>query len=631
MFLAPLLLAATLTIQDYSTMPQPSSPRWSPDGTRIAYVLTKANLEKSTYEPAVRVVGADGANDFELARGNQPRWSPDGKQLAFVRDAEIYIADLRGGEARKLRGEPTAVRDIEWSPDGKSIAFVRLDEVSAERQKAIREKEDMYAEGETRRFAHLHLADVESGSERRLTSGDWSIFGFSWSPDGKRIVFDRGPGAGLDDFYKTDLYTIDVADGAMKPLVVRPGLDRAPRFSPDGKWVAFLSAGGVHEWLTEHELTVVPASGGEPRLVAREYNRTPESYEWDRDTLWFDGPLNSTAQIFRVNRDGSGFTNVTNREGVASDVDVLNGRTVYVWQSLTTPPEVYTDRGPLTHHNDRYKDVEIGETRVLRWKNPKDGLEIEGLLTLPVGYKKGTRVPLVTFAHGGPASQFNQAFLGYLGTLYAPQAFAAKGFAVLRPNPRGTGGYGLAFRRANASDWGGMDWLDINAGIDRVIADGIADPNRLGLMGWSYGGYIASWAIGHSDRFKAISVGAPVVDLLSFHGTTDIRDFIPHYFRNAPLDVLRAHSPLWNLKKTSARVLIQHGEEDDRVPTTQGVMLYRALQELGVDVKLVLYPRSGHVPREPKERIDVAKRNLELFMAVMPPTASGELLREERH
>ncbi len=173
----------------------------------------------------------------------------------------------------------------------------------------------------------------------------------------------------------------------------------------------------------------------------------------------------------------------------------------------------------------------------------------------------------------------------------------------------------LPFRAANRNDWGGMDWMDVNAGIDAVIAQGIADPKRMGFMGWSYGGYLAAWAIARSDRFKAISVGAPVVDLLSFHGTTDIRDFLPHYFPPSPLSLeqLRAHSPIWHLKKTTAKVLIQHVEGDLRVPFSQGLMLYRLLDELGVDVTMVAYPGSAHTPSEPKRRIDAARRNVELF------------------
>jgi len=303
----------------------------------------------------------------------------------------------------------------------------------------------------------------------------------------------------------------------------------------------------------------------------------------------------------------------------ASDVDVKHDRVAFIYESVSEPPELFISPlgkfAPqrLTNINASYRDRAIGETRLIHWKNPKDGQQIEGLLTLPVGYTAGKKVPLLTFVHGGPASRFDQGFLGYLSSIYPIQVFAANGFAVLRPNPRGTGGYGEKFRAANRNDWGGMDWIDINAGIDKLISDKIADPDHLGLMGWSYGGFIASWAAGHSDRFKAISIGAPVVDLLSFHGTTDIRDFIPAYFPPMSLDALRAHSPLWHLRKTKTPILIQHGESDERVPASQGTMLYRALQELGANVTMVTYPRTPHTPREPKLRLDSARRNVEFM------------------
>ncbi|HET8773781.1 MAG TPA: S9 family peptidase [Thermoanaerobaculia bacterium] len=621
------ILLATLTIQDYATLPLPSSPRWSPDGRRIAYVLTKADLEKSAYDSNVRIIDADGTNDRQLtfARGAdfRPRWSPDGKTIAFLSDRDgknaVWLLDPDGGEARKLVDPPAAVRDFEWSPDGKSIAFTRIDEPAAEETKRAAEKDDARVVGEGAKRVHLYLAEVGSGAVRRLTTGGFSIFTFSWSPDGTQIAFDRGPGTGLDDLYRTDIYAVSVATGELKPLVVRPGAERSPVYSPDGKWLAFTSWGGVHDWLLEQEVHVMPAGGGEPRNVAKAYDRTPEAIFWSGGQLYVEGAYNTTTQLYRVNADGSGWTDTTQAAGVIGDPDVARGRAAYIYQSTSEPPELYAgDAGrgspkQLTHHNDAYRSRELGETRVIRWKNPKDGLEIEGLLTLPVGYKSG-RVPLLTFVHGGPASRFDQGYLGYLGWIYAPQVLAAHGFAVLRPNPRGTGGYGSAFRSANRNDWGGMDWIDINAGIDHLIATGIADPGRLGLMGWSYGGFMAAWAIGHSDRFQAVSVGAPVVDLLSFHGTADIRDFIPDYFRPWSLDALRARSPLWNLKKTRAKVLIQHGEADDRVPMSQGTMLYRSLDELGVDVTMVTYPRTPHIPREPKLRMDIMKRNLELFL-----------------
>ncbi|MFL6248605.1 MAG: S9 family peptidase [Thermoanaerobaculia bacterium] len=612
-----LLLAATLSVEDYATLPQVSAPHWSPDGKQIAYVLTKADLARpiSVYDSDLWLIDADGKNDRRLTFANgadfRPRWSPDGTRLAFLSDRggrnAIYLLDPRGGEAQPLTNEPTPIREFEWSPDGKQIAFTRIDEPSGEGEPRV--------VGENERVMHLYVVDVESGKCRKLTSDQLSTFDLSWSPDGSEIALARANGTGLDALHSTDLHILSLRDGTIRPLVVRPGHDRNPRYSPDGKSIAFTSAGGAGHWLVEFDIYVIPSAGGTPRKVSAAYDRTPEGHEWTEDGrgLWIEGPYDLSAQISRINIDGSGFTKVLSE---ATDADVRNNHIAYIHQTLTTPPELWVDQRQLTHHNDAYREYELGETRVIRWKNPKDGLEIDGLLTLPVGYKSG-RVPLLTFVHGGPASKFDRAYLGYLGHVYAPQTMAAKGFAVLRPNPRGTGGYGRAFRTGNNKDWGGMDWIDINAGIDKVIADGIADPQRLGLMGWSYGGFMAAWALGHSDRFRAVSVGAPVVDLLSFHGTTDIRAFIPSYFEGMSPELLRAHSPAWHLKKTNAKVLIQHGDADERVPLSQGTMLYRMLDELGVDVTMVVYPRTPHVPREPRLRIDVARRNVEFFTKAM--------------
>jgi dipeptidyl aminopeptidase/acylaminoacyl peptidase len=638
--LTALLLAAALplTIEDYATMPTFSATQFSPDGTRVAYVLTRADMERSVYDADIWVVDKDGKHDIQLTRadGNDthPRWSPDGSKIAFLSDREpprfaLWVIDVNGGEPEKLTSEKGSISDFEWSPDGKTIAFV-------ERDPAPEEREDVRVVGQNTRYARLYLFDVATKNVTQVTRGAFDIANVDWSPDGTSIVADRNVPGLVSDFEKTDIVMISL-DGTVRNLVARPGADYDPKFSPDGKSIAFRSTGGRSDWLAEEQIYIVPASGGESRLISRAYGRGLGHYEWSPDsrTIRFDGPWNTTSEMFSVDVDGSNFRDLTKFAGVISDSSFHGDDIAYVRQSMTEPPELFISNRQVTHHNDALRDRALPQTTLIRWRNPKDNLEIEGLLTLPAGYEKGKRYPLLTFAHGGPASRFDQSFLGYLGYVYGPNVLAQNGFAVLRPNPRGTGGYGEKFREANRNDWGGMDWVDINAGIDTVIADGIADPNRLGMMGWSYGGFITSWAEGHSDRLKAISIGAPVVDLLSFHGTTDIRPFIASYFRGQPattavqtddetlmamrrtpmsLDQLREHSPLWHLKPTKARILIQHGDADERVPLTQGTMLYRTLQEMGVDVQMVIYPRSPHVPREPKQRIDVMRRNLEFFL-----------------
>ena len=636
-FAASAQASMPLTVEDYATMPSISAPQFSPDERRIAYVVTEVSLARSAYNADIWIINADGTGGRQLTRAsgsdNQPQWSPEGKTIAFISDrdgrAAIYLINPDGGEAERLIDVPTPIQSYAWSYDGSRIAFLRSDESDPDQERRAREKDDAHVVGESQRHVHLHVVDVATRTSRRLTHGDFSIFNLSWSPDGKAIAFDRAPGTGLDNLYRTDIYVVSSDGGEPRPVVARAGMDRIPKFSPDGRSIAFTSWGGRHDWLLEQELYITDLTGANARKVSGAYNRTLEaSFTWSPDSrvLWFDGPLNTTSQFFRVNVDGTGFRNVTNVDGLVDDVDIgfSSERIAFVYQDLDTPPDLYVSGlknfAPrrVTNHTAAFRDRLRGKTELVRWKNPRDGREIEGLLTLPVGYSPGKRYPLLIHVHGGPASRFDQAFLGYLSFIYPPHVFAARGYAVLRPNPRGTGGYGGDFRSANRNDWAGLDWVDINAGIDSLVSRGIADPERLGLMGWSYGGYIGSWAIGHGgERFDAISIGAPIVDLLSFHGTADIRDFVPSYFRpdggRFTLDQLRERSPLWHLKKIDVPVLIQHGDADDRVPLSQSTMLYRMLQELGMNVTMVVYPRTPHTPREPKLRVDSARRNVDFF------------------
>jgi dipeptidyl aminopeptidase/acylaminoacyl peptidase len=258
--------------------------------------------------------------------------------------------------------------------------------------------------------------------------------------------------------------------------------------------------------------------------------------------------------------------------------------------------------------------VPLGRTEVIRWKSA-DGLEIEGLLTYPVGYAKGKRAPLLLVIHGGPMGVFTQSFAGTAGP-YPVAAFAAKGYAVLRANVRGSSGYGKKFRYANYGDWGGGDFQDLMTGVDHVIGLGVADPERLGVMGWSYGGYMTAWTITQTKRFRAASVGAGVTNLMSFTGTADIPSFLPDYFAGEfwdRLDAYRAHSAMFHVKGVSTPTLIQHGERDARVPLTQGKELYNALKRQGCATQMVIYPRTPHGIEEPRLLLDCMKRNLEWF------------------
>ncbi len=627
------LVARPMTLEEIATMPSLGSPRLSPDGKRVAFVVTEADLAASRYESDIWLVGTDGGAPFPLAHSEEgdwdPQWSPGGT-LAFLSDrrgtTQIWRIDPRGGEAVPLSTHTTSVGDYRWSPDGASIAFVARDAEPAALSARRRERDDARVVGAGRRHEHLWILDVASGTARRVTEGEFTVFAYDWSPDGKRFVIATSTGTGLTDKFTSDLYLVDAAGGELTPLVVQPGTDTNPRWSPDGRWIAFVTGQGVEDWAADDDLAVVPPTGGTPRVLSAAYDRHVEHVTWSADskTIFFNGPWNMRDQLFRVNVDGTGFTDISKLPGVASDAHFASARdaVAYVGESLTEPPEVFVSSlsrfapRPLTAINARYRAFDRGETRVFRWKNPEDGLELDGLLTLPLGYREGERPPLLTIVHGGPSSQFSENFLHYLSVRYAIDAFAARGYAVFCPNPRGSGGYGEPFRKANRADWGGADFRDVMTGIDALVARRIADPERLGIAGWSYGGFLSAWAITQTDRFRAASIGAPVVDLLAMEGTSDIPGFITSFFGTVPWsagDLIRAHNPLSHVAKTRTPALIQHGDQDVRVPLSQSLMLRQALEDLGVPVTMVVYPRSGHAPREPKLRIDVMKRNLWWF------------------
>jgi len=623
-----------LTIEDYVTIESISAPSISPDGRRVAYVVSVPNLPESSHDADVWIAHLDGEPRARKLTSspktdNAPHWSPDGRTLTFLSDREgatqLYSIDPDGGEPVRLTNEKSGVRDYEWSPDGRSIALTMRDAFTPDEEAKKKRRDDARVVGDVK-HAHLHLLDLESGKIRQVTNGAFSIHLYGWTPDSKSIVLSRTTGTQLSDLFNTDLDVLDVASGNRRILVARKGLDTGPRVSPDGKWVAFATGKGRIDWAGDAHLAIIPFTGGEPRVISGEYNRNVGPHHWSPDAkrVYFAGPWNSTAQLFSIDIASSRLVNLTGFEGVIdeADFDPRNDRAVFVKQSMTESPELYvsslTRFAPrkLTSRTERFASKQPGETKLIRWKNPKDGLEIEGLLTLPLGYQAGRKVPLLTFVHGGPSSYFDQKYFGYLFYIYPVHVFAARGYAVLRPNVRGSGAYGEPFRQANRGDWGGGDWSDLNAGIDKLIADGVADPERLGLMGWSYGGYMAAWGITQTNRFKAASIGAPVVDFFSFDSTSDIPGYLSSFLGGSAFEraeLYRSRNPLTQMAKAKTPSLIQHGENDERVPFSQGLMLHQALKDLGVPVTMVAYPRSGHGPREPLLRRDVARRNIWWF------------------
>jgi dipeptidyl aminopeptidase/acylaminoacyl peptidase len=612
----------------------------SPDATRVAFVVADAVMEgeKSEWLSHIHVASSDGSNSFQLTRGDKsetsPQWSPDGQSIAFLSSrggdkANVFVMRVSGGEAEQITSEKASIVSLKWAPDGASIAFIMPLPKSEEEEKASKEKRDMRVIDENEKLNELYvvpLARDNNGKRpvKKLPTGDVHVSAIDWAPDSSSIVYShqRTPKV----FEQNDISVIRVSGGSPKSLVATPASELTPLYSPDGTSIAYELGDDPPTWGGTAWVRIVPSNGGTPRVLAKTFDEQPDIVGWSRDgrSLYVFETHGTVGRLSMLPMDGSAET-LLGKEDINVATPAINRAGtavgfVHAWSDKAPEPYVTMLQSFAPKQVARVQTIPssaeapVGQTDVIRWK-AADGLDIEGLLTYPVGYAKGQRVPLLVIVHGGPTGVFVRSFVGTPGPYPIP-AFAERGYAVLRVNPRGSGGYGRKFRYANYQDWGGGDYRDIMAGVDYVVNMGVADANRMGIMGWSYGGYMTSWVITQTKRFKAASVGAGVTNLMSFTGTADIPGFVPDYFGGEYWDVFdrwRTHSAMFNVKGVSTPTLIQHGEADVRVPISQGYEFYNALRRQNVPTKMVVYPRQPHGFIEPKMTKDTMERNLEWF------------------
>ncbi|MCE5252425.1 S9 family peptidase [bacterium] len=617
----------------------------SPDGKLIAYTISSPMTEgeNSEFLTHIRVVSVDGRLSYQFTHGDvsctDPSFSPDGNYLAFESRRgsdgknQVWLLRLSGGDAEQLTSAETGVNSYAWSPDGTRIACTMDNPDTGDEAKAKKEKRDMKVRDKDFKFSHLYTITVEAGPDgkrkmQRLTSGDFHVTTFDWSPDGKTIVFGHQPTPSPDDWLSTDISSVPADSGAVKKLVSWKGADRFPLYSPDGKWIAFASDGGEPNWALISDVYLIPAQGGEPRRLSPTPDRSFTYYGrfigWSADSgeIYVQEANHTYWSLFAIPANGGKTRLVSTTPGTYTGTSMSRNGAVmaFVFQTSELPPDIYvTDAKTfnprkLTDIHAGYPKLPMGRTEVITWK-ARDGLEIEGLLTYPVNYVKGRRCPLILNVHGGPHSFFSQRFTGE-GSTYPIQAFAQEGYAILRPNPRGSSGYGRDFRYANMNDWGFGDFEDLMAGVDKVIEMGIAHPDSLCVTGWSYGGYMTSAVVTKTKRFKAAVMGAGLPDLISFTGTSDIASFIPNYFGGEPWDQEETyikHSPQFHVKGVMTPTLILHGEQDRRVPLSQGEEFYNALKRQSCKTEMVVYPRQPHGLQEPKFIVDAGERIIEWF------------------
>jgi len=622
------------TTEAMVNMPVAGSPALSPDGSMIAYTVreTKMDTEESSFLTHIWVATADGSKNRQFTRGDvsatNPQFTPDGKSLSFIStrdgDRQVYTIYLDGGEAKQITKAKNGVNSFLWSPDGSKIVYTMTDPKSEDRQRREREKIDVMIVDTDFQFSRLYVHTIESGESKALYSDSIHTDSFNWSPDGSTIVFAHQPTPKINDRYEMNISTVPADSGAVTLLVLREGTDSDPIYTPDGNYVVFSSHGGRLEGIGIQDLFIVSSQGGEPRPLAHTYDRNVSITGFDADgNLLISERRNTVSALYQVPLDGGEPVLITPENGIYNQfaVNSLGDRVAFTFEDSETPRDVhYSDLAGFSPQqvSDLFTDYilpEFGKTELLTWTS-NDGLEIEGLLTYPVGYQEGDQVPLILMVHGGPAGVYSQTWTGS-GGIYAIQFFAERGYALLRPNPRGSTGYGKEFRYANFQDWGYGDYEDLMSGVDLVLEMGVAHPDSLVEMGWSYGGYMTSWIVTQTDRFKAVSMGAGLSNLVSMVGTTDIPGYLTAHmggpYWDGNMESYERHSAVYFMDNVVTPTQIIHGSNDLRVPLGQGQEFYWALQEKGVDSEMILYPRTGHGPTEPKLIADVSNQILRWF------------------
>jgi dipeptidyl aminopeptidase/acylaminoacyl peptidase len=616
--------------------------RPSPDGKKVLYTVREAVMkgERSEYVNQVFVCNTDGSQHIQLTRGEKnssnPKWSPDGEWVAYTNDRDgknnLYVLPLGGGESERITDVKTSVGEFEWSPDGKVIAFIMGDSASTKEETNKKEKNDWYFINEDvkqNRLYLLSLNDKDSSGKRIqkfLTKEHRNVNNFSWSPDSKWIVYGFGktPQVG-DNINYSDIAIVNVTTGESKLLANTGAAESNPKFSLNGKWIAYQSTEDPVTWSGKSWIKIMPAEGGVSTTLYATPDMQPGLVGWSSDgkSVYVTEANNTLGSIYKLSTNGKEIAEWTKGKDLIGIISLNRTSTHFgfILQNTSKPDEAFISPvasfspAKITNIHAEIANKPVPKTEVIKWKT-FDGKEIEGLLTYPLNYEQGKKYPLILNIHGGPAGVFTQNFLAGNQAVYPIASFAEMGYAVLRPNPRGSSGYGTEFRLANQRDWGGDDYKDLMAGVDYVIKTGIADSTKLAVCGWSYGGFMSSWVVGHTGRFKVASIGAPVVDLVSQDFTDDIPGFLTSYMRKEPwddYDVYSTHSPLRFVQHVKTPVLLQHGEADIRVPYSQGVMFYNALKRRNVPVRLLALPRQPHGPNEPKMILQVMQTNLEWF------------------
>jgi dipeptidyl aminopeptidase/acylaminoacyl peptidase len=629
-----------MNYDDVMAMKSVGNTAISPDGKHVAYTLSYADLKENERRTEIWIASSEKSGEGGKPRrftsgknDSSPQWSPDGQWIAFLSvrgtgeaaKPQIYLIPAFGGESDKLTDSKTGVNGFTWSADGKRIAYVAQAPLSEAEEKKQKDKDDAQVVDAGFRFSRLWTIEIESKKVSEIVRNDWVMSDPQFSPDGSRISFTVHPTPKADDGSLSDVY-IASADGSGTPrkLFDNAGPDAGARWSPDGKWIAFTSRDAKNGTIGIPGLYIISAEGGAPRAVTPNFDRAVSSVFWSPDgaAIYAVSQHRTLAQLIRIPAAGGEAKVISSGEGLIGGASFTRNadKVAFTRADLQHPADVYVastagfNPAKLSDHNPQLNEIALGRGEVIRWKS-KDGMEIEGVLIYPVNYEAGKRYPTLANIHGGPSGVWTQAFPGTYGN-YA-HVWAGRGWAVFLPNVRGSSGYGEKFLLANYRDWGGGDYQDIQSGLDELVKRGLADPDRMGQTGWSYGGYLTAWTLTQTNRFKAVMVGAGLTNMFSMYSTNDLQRVLESYFGAQPWDDLEAYwaktSAMAHIKKAKTPTLILHGGQDQRVPIGQAQELYMGLRKNNVPVQLVFFPREGHGLQEPRHQLDKMKREYAHF------------------
>ena len=612
--------ATTLTPQQALNLRRIMDLRFSRDGSRLAFTVMEPP-KGTTIASHIWImdVATKQARQYTYSdkSDNSPRWSPDGKFLAFLsnrdEDRQIYLLSSAGGDAYPITEGKRSIASFAWSPDGKQIAFLASDEPTDAEQKKEKDKDDAMVVDKEDKHARVWLLDVATKKARAITSTQWEVREAEWAPSGDRLIISATDHPELDD-NTSRIFSLDIASGQMSLLLAPKGPFGDIRVSPDGKEFAYMGArvDGPEPHDVYVHSTDAQAADPSSNLTASSIDRSMQGIDWRPD----NGMLAAVAEtgfktaLYFISPDGHATVVQSATPNPHTFAISSSGTIAFVGESATEAPEIYltTSDAPaerVTHLNSSWDNIRLAKPEFFHYKS-FDGLPIEGELLKPLDYDGNSRVPTVILVHGGPTGAWSDSIDSW------GQLLASHGFAVAYFNIRGSTGYGEKFVEMNRADWGGADFKDVMAGVDYLIAQGVADPNKLGIGGWSYGGYMSEWAITQTNRFKASVSGAGMVDLIAEFETENGPSY-DKWFWGLPYNQQEAmlkHSPYLYLKNCHTPILILQGINDTTDPLGQSTGLYRGLKFYGAPAELVEYPRENHGFREEKHMLDRLNRIL---------------------